>query len=410
MRGVRTRLYWLLWAAAACAGCADDDAQAFDLPPTAASTLGLPDPLPREQQPLVLLILDSSGSMERRLGCGCESASCVECLPDCGAGQRSRWLDVLEALTGSYEDYACSRQPRPGGEEGGYDRDYGIPHVQLAAETRQRADGLLDRVGSHARFAVATLDSARSYGRDELVGMRGFDWQKSRGAFGMYSYAGAQSARMQKPRVREDGSVVGKLFFPGASEPFLIDTGLRSADASEGALIIPSLDDAPANVRATIAQQLRNVRAYGGSPLAAALDDAQFALTHLSPRQAAPRTYVVLITDGPADDDFRQLPSPGCACASPQECGEDPASMSCPYPLPADAAAQLHCGFSNAACDGAAEAVYVLGLGTAEAAEREALSALAAAGGSVSARFAADASELRTRLDELLQAILRDAS
>ena len=400
-------LGWLLWTVA-LAGCADDDPNA--LPPTAASNIQFPTALAPAQQPLVLLILDSSGSMERRVGCSCESVSCSECLPDCALSQRSRWLDVLEVLTGSFQRYACSAEPRPREDDSAYDRDYGIPHVQLAADTQQAQDGVLSRFGAQARFAVATLDSTGSYGHDALVGLSSFDWQRSRGALGMYSYAGAAGERTKKARVRPDGSVVGKLFFPGASEPYLIDTGLRSSDAGDGALIVPSMDDAASSTRTTIAQQLRNVRPFGGSPLAAALDDAYFALTHLSARQAAPHTYVVLITDGPADDDFRRLPSPGCDCADEAECGEDPISMSCPYPLPAQAATHLRCGFSNTACDGPVDAVHVIGLSSLESPARAELDAIAAAGGSDAARFAADASELRTRMDELLQGVLRDAT
>ena len=401
---------WLLCAAAALAGCADDDPNALDpLPPTAASELGLPEPRPRTEQPLVLLIVDSSGSMERRLGCSCVTPGCAECLPDCAAGERSRYLDVLETLTGSFQGYACSAEPRPRDGDGSYDRDYGLPHVQLGESTRQAADGLLDRLGGHVRFGVATLDSVRSYGAESLVGLSSFDWQRSKGPAGMYSYAGASAARPTRPRLRPDGSTVGKLFFPGASEPYLIDTGLRSPAASEGALLLPGLDDAPAELRTSIARQLRAVRPYGGSPLSAALDDAYFALTQLGPRQAAPHSYVVLLSDGPADDDFRQLPSPGCACASEAECGESPAAMSCPYPLPDAAAAHLRCGFSDAACDGPVDAVYVLGLGPTDGAERQALDGIAAAGGSDSARIALDAGELRARLDEITLALLRDS-
>jgi len=79
--GTRHGLFGWLMCMVALAGCADDDPGA--LPPTAASNIDLPGALAPEQQPLVLLILDSSGSMERRFGCSCESVSCSECLPDC---------------------------------------------------------------------------------------------------------------------------------------------------------------------------------------------------------------------------------------------------------------------------------------------------------------------------------------
>ena len=84
--------------------------------------------------------------------------------------------------------------------------------------------------------------------------------------------------------------------------------------------------------------------------------------------------------------------------------------MSCPFPLPAQAATHLRCGFSNTACEGPVDAVHVLGLSSLLEPARIELDAIAAAGGSEAARFAADANELRARMDELLQSVLRDAT
>ena len=35
-----------------------------------------------------------------------------ECLPDCGKHERNRWVSVLESLTGTYDDYACTETER----------------------------------------------------------------------------------------------------------------------------------------------------------------------------------------------------------------------------------------------------------------------------------------------------------
>ena len=60
----------------------------------------------------MLLVVDTSGSMERLADCECETPACDECLPDCGRGQRNRWADTLEALPGPITREAVLAQLR----------------------------------------------------------------------------------------------------------------------------------------------------------------------------------------------------------------------------------------------------------------------------------------------------------
>ncbi|MCC6217399.1 MAG: hypothetical protein IT376_21250 [Polyangiaceae bacterium] len=61
--------------------------------------------------PNVLLLVDSSGSMEYKSG----SDSTPVCTPGVAGSEKSRWVELLEVLTGSIKDYSCHALPRAGG-------------------------------------------------------------------------------------------------------------------------------------------------------------------------------------------------------------------------------------------------------------------------------------------------------
>lgn len=387
-------------------GCVDDDPHVNPNAPLAEFRFDVPAPVPESEQARVLLLLDTSGSMQWREGCPCSTPSCSECLPSCEAGERSRWHRVIEALTGSFTGAHCDTSARTTLDAGfSYDRNYAIPNVKLDDDLEQRNDGLLARFGNYVRFGVATFDSVMSYESDELVPEGAFDWSKSRKPEGMSSYGGADPERRNRARVREDGSVVGRLNYPASAGPFQVDTGIRSASASEGALVLPRAGEDRAARHARIKQQLLGVRPFGTSPVAAALDDVYFALR--AEAEASVRNYVVLITDGPPNDDFRRFPVPGCDCDAPDTCaGEDPSTMSCPYPLPADAARYLRCGYADERCDGPVAQLFVIAQAPADEALRRELDGIAAAGGSDGTRFVSGLGQLNDALDDVLTRIV----
>jgi hypothetical protein len=280
---------------------------------------------------------------------------------------------------------------------------YTIPNYALARSASQRDDGLIEAFGARIQFGLATFDIEYTYrGAPDIIARMDFDFARSEGVDGLFSYAGGTQ---NAPRQRLDGTTVGRAFFPGCTFPLFIDTGIRSAGAPEGALLLPSREDSPSIRSQQLREQLRRARPFGGTPTDAALDDLYFYFTEdpAGPGTSPSRKrHVVLITDGRPDSAFRAL---GCACKTEEECGGDPSQMSCPYPTATEAALHLRCGFDASACAGPIDALHVVGLSVVEDYKSE-LDAIAAAGGADRARYANSQPELRAALREVFEDIL----
>jgi hypothetical protein len=364
-----------------------------------------PEPVLDPNAPLVMLLVDTSGSMSDMPGCACASPTdCANCTPDCSSGEQNRWFTLVAALTGSYSGFACEAVSRTA-ENGAYDQPYLIPNYVLAPSASQRGDGLIDAFGARIQFGLATFDAQYTYrGSSDLLAPTDFDFSKSEGMDGMFSYAGGTQSG---PRQRPDGTTVGLSFYPGCTVPFYVDSGIRSASATDGALTVPSRDLSPSLRSQQLWDQLRRARLYGGTPIAAALDDLYFFFTEDPAGLAMPsirKRHVVLITDGVSDRDFRDL---RCECNGGAECVVGLNRLTCPYPTAADAAAHLRCGFDAAACAGPIDAVHIIGLSIASDTNQADLDAVAAAGGTTHARFANDQPELRSALRAVFEEILK---
>jgi hypothetical protein len=96
---------------------------------------------------------------------------------------------------------------------------------------------------------------------------------------------------------------------------------------------------------------------------------------------------------------------PGCACASQQECGKNPARMSRPYPTASDAARHLQCGFDPSTCAGPIAGLFVIGTAGLGTQTQTALDAIAAAGGTKRARHVRSDTRPRPILDATCQPI-----
>ncbi|HET6340545.1 MAG TPA: hypothetical protein VFG30_45360 [Polyangiales bacterium] len=355
--------------------------------------------------PLVMLLIDTSGSLSDMPGCTCASPTdCTNCEPDCAGGDQNRWFTMLAALTGSYADFGCQSVPRTSDNGATYDEGYSLPNYVLSSSTSQRGDGLIDAFGPRIQFGLSTFDSEYTYkGGTDLLTRGDFDFAKSEDFFGMFSYAGGDSIT---PRLRPDGSEIGRAFYPGCQFPFYVDSGIRSASATEGALVLQSASESAGVRSQQLRTQLRSARPYGGTPIAAALDDLYFFFTEdpIGTSIASTRKrHIVLLTDGAPDPDFRDL---GCACSSADGCGVAPNQLSCPYPLADDAARHLRCGFGETDCSGPVTALHVVALGVSDTDARAKLDATAAAGGTERARYATDQPELRTALRQVFEQIL----
>ena len=77
--------------------------------------------------PLVMVLVDTSASMERLSNCACTSASCDECLPDCSKAVRNRWAEMLEVLTGTFDDFSCEALDRTAENGATYDLGFAMP-------------------------------------------------------------------------------------------------------------------------------------------------------------------------------------------------------------------------------------------------------------------------------------------
>jgi len=351
--------------------------------------------------PLVMFLIDSSGSMERVPECACETPSCDECLPDCDAGERNRWATLLEVMTGSYEDFRCTRTSRNGL---GYDTGYYLPFHE-PTDGAQMDDGMLDLYASALRFGFASFDGWDTMvGAPPLVSVSDFDLEKSADEDGLWSY-GAMLPDGSL-RVREDGRPAGAFHYPNCPTDYMMDTGVRGPQAAEGALRLAYSNDDASTVRTAIEHELRAMRTYGGTPIAAALDDLRYLFAE-DPEVVdrlegdARERHVILITDGYPDDDYRSF---GCNCANEQDgdCGDseinDPADMFCPYPKAEDAA--------HALVDDAVGQLHVVGFAVDDSEVRERLDAIAASGGTTRARHASSRSALRVQLRAILDAAL----
>lgn len=357
----------------------------------------------RGTKPLMMLVVDSSGSMEYLPNCACTTDNCHECWPMCDSVsetyQKSRWATALEALTGSWPadannlpTFRCETYERNNSDKFGYDYGYQPPYHQpwecspamsgpCNNTATQDENGILDSFLTSVRFGLMTFDGQPTYlGAEPLVAKEVFNRLKSESEDGLWSYGMGESTPLS-PRVREDGSEVGLFHFPNCDNDFLIDTGGRNQTALQGALISAVSLDSMESTNQSIQNALLKTRPYGGTPMAAAMDDLYFYFKELEDEYSNCRdTFAVLMTDGKPDDDYRL--TSGCDCKDRLECCEvynnvvscegmadletnpnySPALYQCPYPTPEEVADALINGYDGSG--GVIKECYVVGFAT----------------------------------------------
>ena len=356
------------------------------------------DPDLRNIRPAVMLLVDTSGSMERMPGCVCSTPACNECEPACsatvGASESNRWATMLEALTGTFQDFTCAEEDRTGpAYVGMYDHQYVISHFR-SSYTGQLSDGILDAYLGRVKFGLMTFDGIVSFtNTSPLVTESVFTARlgHNRTAFGDWSYGNPKSFTLQ-----------------GCAEPFMMDAGGRNESATAGALVSigdDRVDDSDIR-NALIQSRLLGVRPFGATPIAPMLDDVEYYFTN-HPDVSAPVStttgdpyfecrsrFVLLVTDGYPNADMRE---------DPYNC--DAPGASCPYDDAETIAARL-CEYSSsgAACDGLVDGVFVVGFDIADAAVRTRLDDIAALGGTTQAYYADDRISLMDALAAVLDA------
>ncbi|HKP63462.1 MAG TPA: PilC/PilY family type IV pilus protein [Polyangiales bacterium] len=397
------------------------------------------DPDVRDIPPLVMLVVDSSGSMEDLPACNCPSSTdCSICKPDCSlpntfkeppkktlpSGQvieakKDRWAVTLEALTGKFNDYQCEALNRVSTNGfTGYDEKYPVPyHIPWSCggtgklcpypgPAIQDNNGILDNYRDTLRFGLMTFDGEYTYkGGSDLINATDFSDTLSNGMPGMWSYADKQAVK-----------------YYGCSETYYVNSGVRSSAATEGGLVSlnsKSCADGDCDIyelNDTIQDQLLKTRPYGGTPIAASLDDLYYHLKKdvTDTFDSCRKRYAILITDGAPDPDFRELrcdcgdEDPTVLCERPEDNVKtaDETEMNdfvCPYKKAPVIAKQL-------IDDKLVEQLFVLGMSVSDADAVKTLNEIAEAGNTKTALTADDPNTLRSTLDNVFGPLLNPVS
>ncbi|MGM0577017.1 MAG: PilC/PilY family type IV pilus protein [Myxococcota bacterium] len=267
-------------------------------------------------KPFVLLLLDTSGSMEYESGTAsepsvdftepvCEEQEATSPSQPVGSYAKSRLIVAKEVLTGTIQDYWCQYDRRDDDPDR-VDFGYPIKHVKACSGDTgtgceppvQAFDGLLDVFRDQVKFGLMTFDSFES---------------TDKGADGMWSYGPEGFPNL--------GARNDRWGIPNAPNSWDEDTGTWAfADEdrqlnNRGQLTPPSRSDEFGPVRDAnrLAQyEVNTTMGFSGTPLAPILTDARwFLLNDNAVRPASgsgagdpyaacrPRT-AVLITDGRA--------------------------------------------------------------------------------------------------------------
>lgn len=296
--------------------------------------------------PNVLLLVDTSGSMEWKVG--------NTDFPTCNAGnptatnERSRWIDLVEALTGSFQGYSCFSQDRNSTlfrdefilppNHTPYDYGYINPYHRIISNGCVIGPGVLPPAGSPYEFppkAVNTFpflngsvqrppaaqlgtyagcpafsqiqDGILDVFKDKLrFGLMTFDSHTDEGTgfdgAGLEDYESGIEGHWS---YFVDDAVTGQPI--GCQTPFPQEVGARNPGAPpwEGRMVSFGEWDAPHNDAEQrnewIQQVLLAQRPYGATPIAGLLHDAR-ELLWVEPRAAADGSGVGRWFNAPKDD------------------------------------------------------------------------------------------------------------
>jgi len=321
------------------------------------------------QMPNVLLLVDTSGSMEYKTSgnafpsCKYDATGVVANFQ--GSSEKSRWIDLVEVLTGGITNYECQTLDRGSASfkneykvvgsslpSSPYDFLYANPYHRPLSGGCAIGPGALsstnpseflsnsfnyhsyNNVGTSCSFAQASDGILDSFQNSVRFGLMTFDTDPSadKGELGNYSYV-VGTAHSGKPI--------------GCTTASPMEVGARNASAPpwEGRLIpfgnpLPgSLDYQNKNQQAQ--QVLRASRPYGATPIAGMLSDARDFLWNdttydpvntserfgpaFDPYKSCRNNVVLLLSDGQPNMDLRGH------CT-----GND-----CPFQLPEDIAHDL---------------------------------------------------------------------
>lgn len=252
--------------------------------------------------PNIMLLVDTSGSMEYQI-----DGSEVTCTPGnpSGTNDKSRWIQVVEVLTGTINNYSCEKIDRVStafrdgvyrlNNAPPYDFNYTVPfHRALSNQCAvmpgnlpgpnafvyptgavsfkhyaamtpctfsQQGDGIIDNFASLVRFGLMTFDTSTHPG----TGYNGTSPNLASGIAGTWSYVVGSSVK---------GA-------PIRCDPTDQEVGARNAAAPawEGRMVNFGNPSTGLNAQLTKAQQIEDIiratRPYGATPIAGMLKDAE---------------------------------------------------------------------------------------------------------------------------------------
>ena len=302
--------------------------------------------------PNVLLLVDTSGSMEYQA-----NGDAVTCNPasTSAVNHKSRWIDVVEVLTGTIDNYSCQSIDRTDSSAGGfktgeyslgglppYDYRYPIPYhrplsngcatapgsfgtqnpfiypaagithhgynsMTACSSWSQRGnDGVLDSFRGEVRFGLMTFDTAVNEGTGFDGAMAGASMNASTGFAGLWSYV-------------PDAVATGA---PSGCSPTSQEVGARNAAAPpwEGRMV--NFGNPYDGVRAYetkndhIQEILISTRPYGATPIAGMLQDAYDFFD--KDKTKDPDRYPASLLDSDPASDFGPWEDPYLRCDPPR--------------------------------------------------------------------------------------------
>lgn len=199
-------------------------------------------------KPEVMLLLDTSGSMEYQL----DTLEYEGKLPQCHDSRqdgfqysKSRWAVAVEVLTGTFNNYWCEYDKRTDDskrEDYKYEFWHVNPRGTVVDGSEQAKDGFLDLHRDDIKFGLMAFDPR---------------FPTSTKADGAYSYGPDKK--------------------PGGGQP--VNLGARNEDAPWGRLVPPSKLELVEKIRETndaVQAQILASRPYLGTPIAPMLEDALY--------------------------------------------------------------------------------------------------------------------------------------
>lgn len=324
-----------------------------------APALGQADVFP--PPPNVLLLVDTSGSMDYKTNSNAfPSCKYVGTTSTTQSSERSRWIEVIEVLTGSIVDYQCQKLDRNStgfrseyalGGLPPYDALYPNPYHRPASNGCVPGPGVLDatnksafpdgaikyhpfdNTGPTCTFKQGSDGILDAFSGDVRFGLMTFDTEPrpAKDMSGLWSYYVSSS---------KQGEPVGCLV------PQDQEVGVRNPEAPpwEGRAVgfgNPALGSSDYKSRnAMIQQVLLATRPYGATPIAGMLDDARsYLLSDTTddplnasfefgpvndPAKQCRKQSIILLSDGQPNLDLRPFCEPsGCPYDRAEDIAQD---------------------------------------------------------------------------------------